>query len=93
MTGKRRSAPAAEFSCNAAAIPMAGAPWLPSNRGGRQLRSRANRKRRGFVLGLGSVAALVGFAATPTLADGKRVALVIGNSAYATQQDRHQSSL
>jgi Caspase domain len=40
-------------------------------------------KRRGFILGLGSVAALVGFAATPTLADGKRVALVIGNSAYA----------
>jgi hypothetical protein len=35
----------------------------------------------------------LGFAATPTLADGKRVALVIGNSAYATQQDRHQSSL
>jgi hypothetical protein len=35
----------------------------------------------------------MGFAATPTLADGKRVALVIGNSAYATQQDRHQSSL
>src|SRR5262249_53403567 len=37
--------------------------------------------RRGFILGLGVIAAL-GFAAAPASADGKRVALVIGNSAY-----------
>ena len=38
--------------------------------------------RRGFILGLGVVAALAGFAVPPALADGKRVALVIGNSTY-----------
>jgi hypothetical protein len=37
--------------------------------------------RRGFTLGLGVVAALAGFA-VPALAAGRRVALVIGNSAY-----------
>jgi hypothetical protein len=36
--------------------------------------------RRGFILGLGVFAALTGFAVVPALADGKRVALVIGNS-------------
>ena len=38
--------------------------------------------RRGFILGLGVIAALTGFAVSPALADGKRVALVIGNSTY-----------
>jgi hypothetical protein len=38
--------------------------------------------RRRFVLGLGVNAAVAGFAMTPASADGKRVALVIGNSAY-----------
>ncbi|WJR81281.1 caspase family protein [Bradyrhizobium sp. NP1] len=38
--------------------------------------------RRRFVLGLGVIAALAGFAVAPAAADGKRVALVIGNSAY-----------
>ena len=38
--------------------------------------------RRGFILGLGVLAALTGFAVSPALADGKRVALVIGNSTY-----------
>jgi hypothetical protein len=38
--------------------------------------------RRGFILGLGVIAALAGFAVSPALADGKRVALVIGNSTY-----------
>ena len=38
--------------------------------------------RRRFILGLGVVAALAGFAVSPALADGKRVALVIGNSTY-----------
>jgi len=38
--------------------------------------------RRRFILGLGVVAALAGFAGSPALADGKRVALVIGNSTY-----------
>ena len=38
--------------------------------------------RRGFILGLGVLAALTGFAVPPALADGKRVALVIGNSTY-----------
>src|SRR3954447_14062917 len=38
--------------------------------------------RRGFILGLGVLAALTGFAVSPVLADGKRVALVIGNSTY-----------
>jgi len=38
--------------------------------------------RRGFILGLGVVAALTGLAVPPALADGKRVALVIGNSTY-----------
>ena len=38
--------------------------------------------RRGFILGLGVVAALAGLAVPPGLADGKRVALVIGNSTY-----------
>jgi len=37
--------------------------------------------RRGFIQGLGVIAALPTFVA-PALADGKRVALVIGNSAY-----------
>jgi hypothetical protein len=38
--------------------------------------------RRGFILGLGVFAALTGLAVSPALADGKRVALVIGNSSY-----------
>lgn len=38
--------------------------------------------RRGFVLGFCVFAALARFAASPALADGKRVALVIGNSTY-----------
>jgi hypothetical protein len=38
--------------------------------------------RRGFILGFGVSAALAGLAAAPALADGKRVALVIGNGAY-----------
>jgi hypothetical protein len=38
--------------------------------------------RRGFILGSGVFAALTGFAVSPALADGKRVALVIGNSTY-----------
>jgi uncharacterized caspase-like protein len=38
--------------------------------------------RRGFILGLGFIAALTGFAAPLASADGRRVALVIGNSAY-----------
>jgi hypothetical protein len=38
--------------------------------------------RRRLILGLAVIAALTTFAAAPTLADGKRVALVIGNSAY-----------
>jgi hypothetical protein len=41
--------------------------------------------RRGFILGLGVIAALAGFAVAPVstaLADGKRVALVIGNGTY-----------
>jgi caspase domain-containing protein len=37
--------------------------------------------RRGFIQGLSAIAALPAFAA-PAQADGKRVALVIGNSAY-----------
>jgi hypothetical protein len=42
---------------------------------------RADMNRRGFIQGLGVIAALPTFVA-PALADGKRVALVIGNSAY-----------
>ena len=38
--------------------------------------------RRGFTLGLGVIAALTRFAVSPAVADGKRVALVIGNSTY-----------
>jgi len=39
--------------------------------------------RRGFMLGLAVIAAAAtGFAVAPTWANGKRVALVIGNSAY-----------
>jgi len=38
--------------------------------------------RRRFIQGLAVTAALTGFAAAPASADGKRVALVIGNSAY-----------
>ncbi|MGY4625738.1 caspase family protein [Bradyrhizobium sp. USDA 4486] len=38
--------------------------------------------RRGFIRGLGFFAVLTGFAVLPALADGKRVALVIGNSTY-----------
>jgi Caspase domain len=38
--------------------------------------------RRGFILGLAAIAAAAGFAAAPAGAEGKRVALVIGNSAY-----------
>jgi hypothetical protein len=92
MTGKRRSAPAAEFSCNAAAIAMAGAPCCY------RTEEVVNSVREPTGSDADSFwdwdqSALAGFAATPTLADGKRVALVIGNSAYATQQDRHQSSL
>ena len=38
--------------------------------------------RRGLILGLGVIALLMVFAATSARADGKRVALVVGNSAY-----------
>jgi hypothetical protein len=38
--------------------------------------------RRGFILGLSVSAALAGLAAVPAAADGRRVALVIGNGAY-----------
>ena len=38
--------------------------------------------RRRFILGFAVVAGLIGFAAVPAMAEGKRVALVIGNSAY-----------
>jgi Caspase domain len=38
--------------------------------------------RRRFVQGLAVTAALTGLAVTPAFSDGKRVALVIGNSAY-----------
>ena len=38
--------------------------------------------RRGLILGLGVIALLMGLAAAPASADGKRVALVVGNSAY-----------
>ena len=38
--------------------------------------------RRGLILGLGVIALLMGFAAASASADGKRVALVVGNSAY-----------
>jgi len=38
--------------------------------------------RRGLILGLGVIALLMGFAAASASADGKRVALVAGNSAY-----------
>jgi hypothetical protein len=38
--------------------------------------------RRGFILELAVIAALTGFALAPAWADGKRVAFVIGNSAY-----------
>ncbi|MGY3583601.1 hypothetical protein ACVIGB_007336 [Bradyrhizobium sp. USDA 4341] len=38
--------------------------------------------RRAFVSGLAIAAALAGFAPAPAAADGKRVALVIGNGAY-----------
>jgi Caspase domain len=38
--------------------------------------------RRGFILALSVFAALAGFAVSPAVADGKRVALVIGNSIY-----------
>ncbi|PAY10952.1 hypothetical protein CK489_02050 [Bradyrhizobium sp. UFLA03-84] len=38
--------------------------------------------RRAFVTGLAVAAALVGLASPPAAADGKRVALVIGNGAY-----------
>jgi hypothetical protein len=39
--------------------------------------------RRGFILGLGVSTALAGLAASPASADGKRVALIIGNSTTA----------
>jgi uncharacterized caspase-like protein len=38
--------------------------------------------RRGLILGLAVIAALIGLGCAPASADGKRVALVIGNSAY-----------
>jgi hypothetical protein len=38
--------------------------------------------RRGFILGLSAGAVLAGLAAAPASADGKRVALVIGNGTY-----------
>ena len=38
--------------------------------------------RRGLMLGLAVIAALIGLGCAPASADGKRVALVIGNSAY-----------
>jgi hypothetical protein len=34
------------------------------------------------ILGLGVIVSLAAFAAAPASADGKRVALVVGNSAY-----------
>jgi Caspase domain len=43
---------------------------------------RANMNRRRFVLGLCIGMAVAGMAATPAQADGKRVALVVGDSAY-----------
>jgi uncharacterized caspase-like protein len=43
---------------------------------------RASMNRRGFILGLSVFSALTGFAVSPAVADGKRVALVIGNSIY-----------
>ena len=45
--------------------------------------SEAIIDRRGFILGLAGIAAATGFAVAPAQADGKRVALVIGNSAYS----------
>ena len=44
----------------------------------------ASMNRRGIILGLGVLAAITGFAVSPALADGKRVALVIGNSTYTS---------
>jgi hypothetical protein len=38
--------------------------------------------RRGFISGLAVVAGLAGFAPAPAAADGRRVALVIGNGSY-----------
>jgi hypothetical protein len=38
--------------------------------------------RRGFISGLAVAAALAGFTSAPAVADGRRVALVIGNGAY-----------
>jgi hypothetical protein len=40
--------------------------------------------RRGFISGLTVVAALAGVASAPVAAEGKRVALVIGNGAYSS---------
>jgi hypothetical protein len=42
----------------------------------------ADMNRRGFIVGAGVSAALAGFAVAPASADGRRVALVIGNCAY-----------
>jgi Caspase domain len=47
----------------------------------RELRSGAEMNRR-EILGLGVIVSLAAFAAAPASADGKRVALVVGNSAY-----------
>jgi hypothetical protein len=38
--------------------------------------------RRGFISGLAVAAALAGFTSPSAMADGRRVALVIGNGAY-----------
>jgi Caspase domain len=43
---------------------------------------RDSMDRRGFISGLAVAAALAGFTSTSAVADGRRVALVIGNGAY-----------
>ena len=43
--------------------------------------------RRGFILGLGVIAALTGFAVSPAVADGERVALVISNEHLPERAD------
>lgn len=44
----------------------------------------SSMNRRAFVSGLAVTAVLAGLASAPALADGKRVALVIGNGAYTS---------
>ena len=43
---------------------------------------RDSMDRRGFISGLAAAAALAGFTPASAVADGRRVALVIGNGAY-----------